>query len=171
MEKDYPTSMGGYLNDPKELIKYASHKSFWDFAKDKTNPMVYCIITIDGKEFEGSFSIEIVQHTNSHDFFTVTTPDDNFDSFHGYVMEQSKYLTGKEITVSFWRYGKSRQSFSGIIGKIQNKKNAGGGYGDLLIIGYAPSILLENGKDCQSFENKTLKQIHFRSLLSIPTRS
>ncbi|MCY0977038.1 phage baseplate assembly protein V [Chryseobacterium wangxinyae] len=43
--------------------------------------------------------------------------------------------------------------------EIRNKKDEGGGYGDLHITGYSPSILLESGKDCQSFEDKTLEQI------------
>ncbi|EHG98411.1 contractile injection system protein, VgrG/Pvc8 family, partial [Paraprevotella clara] len=47
----------------------------------------------------------------------------------------------------------------GIIANICNKKNEGGGYGSLHISGFAPSILLDSGKECQSYENKTLKEI------------
>ena len=74
------------------------------------------------------------------------------------IAEWEKVL-GKDLTITYWRFGKIRQTFTGIIGKIRNKKDEGGGYGDLHITGFAPSILLENGKDCQSFENKTLEQI------------
>jgi type VI secretion system secreted protein VgrG len=75
------------------------------------------------------------------------------------VMENSKNLLGKEIGITYWRFGESKHYFRGIIGKILNKKDEGGGYGDLHITGFAPSILLESGKDCQSFEDKTLEQI------------
>jgi len=122
---------------------------------------VYCTLTIDGKDFlaKNSYVVELRQHTGDHDTFTIITPDDSLDSFEGYVMENSKKLLGKTVTVNFHRFGAVRQSFMGIIANIRNKKDEGGGYGKLYITGYAPSILLENGKDCQSYENKTLDQI------------
>ena len=150
---------GGILNDPEMLAKHFSGKTYRQFSEEKHSPQVYSFIYIDGKEFKGSCQIEIVQHTGNHDTFTITTPDDNFDSFSGYVMENSKNLSGKNISILFKRYGEDRQTFRGIIGKIENSKNEGGGYGNLIITGYSPSILLESGKDCQSFENKTLEQI------------
>lgn len=158
--KEFPSfGTNGRLNHPDDLKKHFSDKTYLDFAKGSKSPMVYCFISIDGKDFKGSFAVEIIQNTHHHDTFEVTTPDDNFDSFEGYVMENSKNLSGKNITIDFWRYGSSKQSFRGIIGKVTNKKNEGGGYGNLIITGFAPSIFLESGKDCQSFEDKTLAQI------------
>ncbi|WP_051884841.1 phage baseplate assembly protein V [Chryseobacterium luteum] len=158
--KEFPSfGTNGRLNHPDDLKKHFSDKTYLDFAKESKSPMVYCFISIDGKDFKGSFAVEIIQNTNHHDTFEITTPDDNFDSFEGYVMENSKNLSGKNITIDFWRYGSSKQSFRGIIGKVTNKKNEGGGYGNLIITGFAPSIFLESGKDCQSFEDKTLAQI------------
>ncbi|KQT24188.1 hypothetical protein ASG22_09235 [Chryseobacterium sp. Leaf405] len=177
---------GGRLNHPDDLKKHFSGKTYRQFSEEKHSPQVYSFIYIDGKEFKGSYrqfseekhspqvysfiyidgkefkgscQIEIIQHTGNHDTFTITTPDDNFDSFSGYVMENSKNLSGKNISILFKRYGEDRQTFRGIIGKVENSKNEGGGYGKLIITGFSPSILLESGKDCQSFENKTLEQI------------
>ena len=155
----YASSVGGRLNHPDDLKNHFSGKTYRQFSEEKHSPQVYSFIYIDGKEFKGSCQIEIIQHTGNHDTFTITTPDDNFDSFSGYVMENSKNLSGKNISILFKRYGEDRQTFRGIIGKIENSKNEGGGYGNLIITGYSPSILLESGKDCQSFENKTLEQI------------
>ena len=140
---------------------FGTSRRFEDWLQDPTNPLVYCLLTLDGKEFirKNSYSVELSQKTNDHDTFTITVPDDALDTFQGYVMENSKNLLGKDLTITYWRFGKIRQTFTGIIGKIRNKKDEGGGYGDLHITGFAPSILLENGKDCQSFENKTLEQI------------
>lgn len=140
---------------------FGTSRRFEDWLQDPTNPLVYCLLTLDGKEFirKNSYSVELSQKTNDHDTFTITVPDDALDTFQGYVMENSKKLLGKDLTITYWRFGKIRQTFTGIIGKIRNKKDEGGGYGDLHITGFAPSILLENGKDCQSFENKTLEQI------------
>ena len=109
--------------------------------------------------FVDIFKNSIKKITAHHDSFSITVPDDSLDRFEGYVMENSKNLLGKDLTITYWRFGKIRQTFTGIIGKIRNKKDEGGGYGDLHITGFAPSILLESGKDCQSFEEKTLEQI------------
>ncbi|GAA5085983.1 hypothetical protein GCM10023210_07340 [Chryseobacterium ginsengisoli] len=140
---------------------YVTSRRFEDWLHDPTNPLVYCLLTLDGKDFirKNSYEVKLVQKTADHDTFCITVPDDALDSFQGFVMENSKKLLGQEIGITYWRFGKPRHYFRGIIGKIRNKKDEGGGYGELYITGYAPSILLESGKDCQSFEDKTLEQI------------
>lgn len=150
---------GGRLNHPDDIKKYFSSKTFKDFLADKTSPLVYCTLTLDGKPFldKSGFSLHLGQNTNDHDSFTITVPDDALDSFHGYVMENSKNILGKNLTINLHRFGEIKNVFTGIIANIRNKKE--NGYGKLFITGSAPSILLENGKDCQSFENKTLEQI------------
>lgn len=147
------------LNHPDDIKKYFSSKTFKDFLADKTSPLVYCTLSLDGKEFLNKSSFEIVlnQKTNDHDSFTITVPDDALDSFSGYVLENSKNILGKKITINFHRFGEVKNLFSGVIANIKNKKE--NGYGKLFITGFAPSILLESGKDCKSFEDKTLEQI------------
>lgn len=163
----------GRTNHPDDIKKYFSNKTFKDFLVDKSSPLVYCTLTIDGKEFltKNSYMVELRQHTNDHDTFTIITSDDSLDSFEGYVMENSKNLLGKNVTVNFHRFGEVRQSFMGILANIRNKKNEGGGYGKLYITGYAPTILLENGKDCQSYENKTLEQIIAEATAEYPPQA
>ncbi|WP_449387463.1 type VI secretion system Vgr family protein [Chryseobacterium lineare] len=140
---------------------FGTSRTFTDWLQDPTNPLVYCLLTLDGKDFlsKNSYTVELHQKTADHDCFTITVPDDAIDSFEGYVMENSKNLLGKNLTINYWRFGKLRQTFSGVISGIRNKKDEGGGYGILYITGYAPSILLESGKNCQSFEEKTLEDI------------
>ncbi|WP_374461633.1 type VI secretion system Vgr family protein [Chryseobacterium taeanense] len=140
---------------------FGTSRSFKDWLHDPANPLVYCILTLDGKEFltKNSYIVELHQKTADHDCFTITVPDDALDSFEGYVMEHSKNLLGKNINIAYWRFGKLCQMFSGIVGCIRNRKDEGGGYGTLSITGYAPSILLESGKCCRSFENKNLRDI------------
>lgn len=149
----------GRLNHPDDIKKYFSSKTFKDFLADKTSPLVYCTLSLDGKEFLSRSSFEIIlnQKTNDHDSFTITVPDDALDSFSGYVLENSKNILGKKITINFHRFGEVKNLFSGVIANIKNKKE--NGYGKLFITGFAPSILLESGKDCKSFEDKTLEQI------------
>lgn len=84
-----------------------------DWLKDKTNPLVYCLLTLEGQEFlrKNSYAVELIQKTNDHDSFTIVVPDDALDRFHGYVMENSKNLLGKEIGIAYWRFGEPRHYF------------------------------------------------------------
>ena len=136
-------------------------KSFTEFLNDKTNPVVYCLLSSNGKDFlaKESYKVELHQYNCQHDTFTIETPEDSFDKFHEYIMEHSRDLLGDPLTIKFYQYGKVVQHFSGIITKIHCKRKTGGGYGTLYISGNAPSILLDSGKECQSYENKTLQEI------------
>ena len=136
-------------------------KSFTEFLNDKTNPVVYCLLSSNGKDFlaKESYKVELHQYNCQHDTFTIETPEDSFDKFHEYIMEHSRDLLGEPLTIKFYQYGKVVQHFSGIITKIHCKRKTGGGYGTLYISGNAPSILLDSGKECQSYENKTLQEI------------
>ena len=136
-------------------------KSFTEFLNDKTNPVVYCLLSSNGKDFlaKESYKVELHQYNCQHDTFTIETPEDSFDKFHEYIMEHSRDLLGDPLTIKFYQYGKVVQHFSGIITKIHCKRKIGGGYGTLYISGNAPSILLDSGKECQSYENKTLQEI------------
>ncbi|GAA5084841.1 hypothetical protein GCM10023210_05080 [Chryseobacterium ginsengisoli] len=162
-EDSYPgiTDYSPHNQDQNLSNVFGNFRRFEDWLHDPTNPLVYCLLTLDGKDFirKNSYEVKLVQKTADHDTFCITVPDDALDSFQGFVMENSKKLLGQEIGITYWRFGKPRHYFRGIIGKIRNKKDEGGGYGELYITGYAPSILLESGKDCQSFEDKTLEQI------------
>ncbi len=149
------------MENPDLSNIFGTSRSFKEWLHDPSNPLVYCLLTLDGKDFlaKNSYTVELIQKTADHDTFCITVPDDALDTFEGYVMENSKNLLGKDLVITYWRFGAPRQTFAGIIGGIRNKKDEGGGYGNLYITGYSPSILLENGKDCQSFENKTLEDI------------
>lgn len=159
MEEDYTTSQGGRLNHPDDIRKYFSHRTFLDFVLDKTNPLVYVRLLMDGKYFleKSSFQAQLHQKTNQHDEFTIIIPDNSMDSFEGIIMENSKKIIGKTITAEFWRFGTVKQSFTGIITKLKNTKKHG--YGYLHIMGNSPTIMMEHGLECQSFEGKNLAEI------------
>ena len=142
-------------------LKDMKIKTFKEFLEDKTNPVVYCLLSSNGKDFlaKESYKVELHQYNCQHDTFTIETPEDSFDKFHEYIMEHSRDLLGEPLTIKFYQYGKVVQHFSGIITRIYCKRQTGGGYGTLYISGNAPSILLDQGKTCNSYENKTLKEI------------
>lgn len=142
-------------------LKDMKIKTFKEFLEDKTNPVVYCLLSSNGKDFlaRESYKVELHQYNCQHDTFTIETPEDSFDAFNEYIMEHSRDLLGEPLTIKFYQYGKVVQHFSGIITRIYCKRQTGGGYGTLYISGNAPSILLDQGKTCNSYENKTLKEI------------
>ena len=138
---------------------FGKHKTFDDFFLDPLQPYAMVKVFIDGNELKAGFTVEFTQKTNDHDTFKIITPDDSFDAFEKPIFDKSRHLTGKNITVQFARFGNIQQTFEGIITNIKNPRHEGGGYGDLHIMGSGNTILLETGKDCQSFEDKTLAQI------------
>ena len=142
-------------------LKDMKIKTFKEFLEDKTNPVVYCLLSSNGKDFlaKESYKVELHQYNCQHDTFTIETPEDSFDAFNEYIMEHSRDLLGQPLTIKFYQYGEVVQHFSGIITRIYCKRQTGGGYGTLYISGNAPSILLDQGKTCHSYENKTLKEI------------
>jgi len=134
-------------------------RSFGEWLSDKENPMVYCLLSLDGEPFLSRNSYEVIleQKTNAHDTFSIIVPDDALDTYEGFVMENSKKLLGKKISLSYWQYGSENQAFSGIVTGLKNRKESG--YGKLIITGHSPSILLENGRADRSFEQLSLSQI------------
>jgi putative rhs element vgr protein len=142
-------------------LKDMKIKTFKEFLEDKTNPVVYCLLSSNGKDFlaKESYKVELHQYNCQHDTFTIETPEDSFDAFNEYIMEHSRDLLGEPLTIKFHQYGKVVQTYKGVITKIKNYKEEGGGYGELRISGKSPTILLENGKDCQTYIEKDLTEI------------
>ena len=79
-------------------------RSFGEWLNDKENPMVYCLLSLDGEPFLSRNSYEVIleQKTNAHDTFSIIVPDDALDTYEGFVMENSKKLLGKKISLSYW---------------------------------------------------------------------
>ena len=75
-------------------------RSFGEWLSDKENPMVYCLLSLDGEPFLSRNSYEVIleQKTNAHDTFSIIVPDDALDTYEGFVMENSKKLLGKKIS-------------------------------------------------------------------------
>lgn len=160
MENNFTDAVTGRLNHPDDIQKYFSGKSFMDWVNDPTNPLVYCLLTIDGKDFliKNSFSTKLHQKTNQLDSFSITVPSDALDAFEDHVLDKSKYLLGKQITLNFKQYGAVQQSFFAIIDQVKDKRDATG-YGKIVLKGKSPALLLHGGKRHRSFTDKTLLQI------------
>ena len=155
------SSVPGRTNDPETFAKFASVKSYQDYLTDKDNPVVMVTLTVNDQGFldNTTFETYLTQHTNAHDEFTIVVSDTAIDDFYGQVMKNSKNLLGEPIAIHIHHKGAVVQSFKGIIAQVSDKRNEGGGYGNLHISGYGLSILLDSGEECQSYEDKTLPEI------------
>ena len=155
------SSVPGRTNDLETFAKFASVKSYQDYLTDKDNPVVMVTLTVNDQGFldNTTFETYLAQHTNAHDEFTIVVSDTAIDDFYGQVMRNSKNLLGEPITIHIHHKGAVVQSFKGIIAQVSDKRNEGGGYGNLHISGYGLSILLDSGEECQSYEDKTLPEI------------
>ncbi len=157
MNNDYQNSSTDLQESTSASVP--SMKTFEDFLKEEDSPIVYCTLKVDGEDFldTSHFTLDLNQFSGAHDFFTITLLDDALDSYESEIMANSRNLLGKPIGIFLHRFGTIQFTFEGVITSVSNRKESG--YGDLVIKGHSPTILLENGEDCQSFENKSLKQI------------
>ena len=139
---------------------FGTSKPFDYWLNKEDNPLVYCLLSMNGKKFlsGSSYEVKLHQKTNKHDCFTIKVHNDAIDRFEEFVMANSRQLIGNEITINYHQYGKIRQTFLGIIDKVQDRRD-GSGYGDIILKGKSPALLVDSGKKCISFDNKTLEEI------------
>ena len=125
----------------------------------KNSHIVYAAISIDGNEVlrDSHFTLTLNQKMADHDHFEISCYAEAFGDRDSYPMTNSRELLGKKISIQLKQYGQTAYIFSGIVTELSNKKVDG--YNKLFIKGHAPTILLENGLDCQSFENQSLDAI------------
>ena len=122
--------------------------------------IVHTVIIIDGKEIlsDSNFKLNIQQKVADHDQFEIICPAESLEGFGGYPMANSRDYLGGKITIQLKHFDNVAYSFVGVITAIQTKK-FDGYEGNIIISGYAPTVLLENGLHCQSFEKMPLKNI------------
>lgn len=155
------------LTPPEVIEKQLEEKASQFFAKYggdwasqlKNSHIVYASISIDGDEVlkDSHFTLTLHQKMAEHDIFEISCYAEAFGDKNSYPMTNSRQLLGKKISIQLKQYGQTSYIFSGIVTELSNKKIDG--YNKLFIKGHAPTILLENGLDCQSFENLGLDAI------------
>ncbi|MGM5629918.1 phage baseplate assembly protein V [Apibacter raozihei] len=91
-----------------------------------------------------------------HEFTLIADPDD-FGESDGYLLENSREYLGSHITFEFRQFGKTASVWTGVISSISSRKNKG--IRHVILQGTSPSVLMENGLHCRSFEDKTFEEI------------
>jgi type VI secretion system secreted protein VgrG len=116
-------------------------------------------INIDGVKIRQFSSFSLVQGIYNHHFFSITCPAESIDGTIGTIFNKSKNLMGAKVSVeieSLKAAGKLK--FNGIVTKIETERYSGSS-GDIVISGFSPTILLDNGPHCKSWEKKAVKNI------------
>jgi type VI secretion system secreted protein VgrG len=116
-------------------------------------------ININGKSIAQFSSFTLQQNIFEHHNFTLVCPAESIDGKEGSIFNQSKDLIGAPINAQIKMIGgKGRLDFAGIVTQVETARFSGHA-GDVIITGYSPTILLDNGPHCKSWEKKALKNI------------
>ena len=129
--------------------------------------LVYPEIQVDGnKILEGSsFNISIHHQMAEHSHFSISCPAESLEGSEGILAEKSKDYIGSGVVIKF---NDGDNIFIGVITNITvNKFDAAAG--KIIISGFSPTILLEHGKDCKSYEDKKLEDIIKETIKDYPT--
>ncbi|MEP6747603.1 MAG: phage baseplate assembly protein V [Bacteroidota bacterium] len=116
-------------------------------------------IEINGKNITQFSALTITQAIFAHHTFRLVCPTEAIDGTKGVIFNASKNMIGGNITISI----KSQKNqgdlkFAGVITQIESAKQNGHA-GDIIIGGYSPTVLLDNGPHCQTWEKKVVKNI------------
>jgi type VI secretion system secreted protein VgrG len=121
--------------------------------------IIYSKVVIDREEIQNTnFKVTIRQKVAEHDEFEIVCPTESIEGFGAYPLTKSRDFLGEKIAIKLKQYGEEAFSFNGIVTSVKIQK-FDGYEGYVVISGNSPTILLENGLECQSFEKSTLKDI------------
>ena len=125
----------------------------------KDSFIVYASAQINGENVldDSIFALTMHQKAASHCSFEMLCSADDFEGRKDYPLKNSRKLLGSRITFHLWQFSKITSSFTGVISQIRSQRTDG--YSEVVISGYSPTILLEDGKECRSWEDRTLAEI------------
>jgi Rhs element Vgr protein len=105
-------------------------------------------------------SLTLNQYSNWHHSFEVRASLDTIEDRQQISFSRTHDFIGKMVKIAFKTQDGNKQYalFKGIITEV-NLSRYGGSASDVVIRGYSPSILLDDGPHCMGFLGKSLKQI------------
>jgi type VI secretion system secreted protein VgrG len=108
-------------------------------------------------------SLTLNQYSNWHHSFEVRAALDTIEDRQQISFSRTHDFIGKTVKIAFKTQDGNKQYalFKGIITEV-NLSRYGGSASDVVIRGYSPSILLDDGPHCMGFLEKSLKQIATR---------
>ncbi len=125
-------------------------------------------IDIEGSSIEQFSSFMLTQSIYEHHTFQLICPTEAIDGKSGDVLHTSKDMIGKSITIKVTAVGTTGNlQFAGVITQVEASRHSGHA-GDIIISGFSPTILLDQGPHCQSWEKKAVKNIAQDVLSNFP---
>jgi type VI secretion system secreted protein VgrG len=123
--------------------------------------LVIAEIEIDGNKIEHYTNITLRQKMNAHHQFTIRISHDVLETSGSFSLENAQKKIGKSALIRLKKLDISLEDafeFRGIICEVRMEQS-GKSDADLVLIGYSPTILLENGQHFASFYKNDLKKI------------
>lgn len=119
----------------------------------------YAKVSIEGREIsrDNHVQVNIKQSMLSHNHFEFLCPSEAFSEKNIYPLTNSQKLMSSRFSVQLIRFKQTTALFEGIITKVEY--TAQDGYPYIRLTGKSSTILMDQGITCQTFINKTLKQI------------
>ncbi len=123
--------------------------------------LVAAEIEIDGNKIEHYTNITLRQKMNEHHEFTIRISHDVLETSGSFSLENVQKKIGKSAIIRLKKQHLSLEDafeFRGIICEVRVEQS-GNSDADLVLIGYSPTIVLENGQHLASFYKSDLKKI------------
>jgi len=123
--------------------------------------LVTAEIEIDGNKVEHYTNITLRQKFNAHHEFTIRISHDVLETSGSFSLGNAQKKIGKSALIRFQKTDISLEvayEFRGIICEVRMEQN-GKSDADLVLIGYSPTIVLENGQHLASFYKNDLQKI------------
>lgn len=117
-------------------------------------------IEIEDEKIDHYSSVFISQKFNEHHSFSIRIKYNAIDKDKSYDLSNAQKLIGKSVIIKLLEADTSNVTyeFHGLVCEI-NFEQSDNFTSDLVLKGYSPTILLENGPNSNSFYNKTLSNI------------
>lgn len=123
--------------------------------------LVVAEIEIDGNRIGHYTSIMLRQKFNAHHEFIIRINHDVLETSGSFSLEKAQKNIGKPVLIRLQQMAVSLEvayEFRGIICELRMEQS-GNSNADLVLVGYSPTILLENGQHLASFYQKDIKKI------------
>lgn len=151
-----------YTQQEIEQLNKGSYYARYGGNKDSqygNSSLVSISVQIQGVDYfnQTNLKLELKQSFSGHHEFELTADPDEFSESKAYPLENSRRHLGKRITFSFRQYGRVMSQFIGVITQISSRIQNGSKH--IVLRGKSPSVLMENGRHCRSFEDSSFEDI------------
>jgi type VI secretion system secreted protein VgrG len=122
--------------------------------------LVNTTIQIDGTEVKQFYQFSLSQGIFAHHVFKLVCPAEALDGPKAALFSKSKNFIGSIFKVKITGFNKGAQPlvFSGLVTQVEASRHSGH-VGDVIISGFSPTILMDNGPHCNTWEKKAIKNI------------